>query len=235
MGVLADWQIEQERIFEPFVDFQGQEEQGVVTYGASSYGYDVRAGNVFYVFSNVRAADGVVDPKAFDAEMLEEIDTTLPNRKGEIRNYCLIPPNNFVLCHTIEKVRVPRDCLAVVVGKSTYARCGLIVNCTPLEPEWWGHVTIEVSNTTPLPARVYANEGIAQVLLLRADGVTQGILEWAQHCIGSTGPDERLGGKSLAEVIHERLCRRSYQDKKGRYQGQKAQVTIPFVRQPARR
>jgi dCTP deaminase len=143
------------QMIEPFVDDQVR--QGVISYGVSSYGYDVRVGDEFKVFTNVY--NTLVDPKNFDSKSFVDI-------KGEV---CIIPPNSFALASTIEYFRIPRDVLTVCLGKSTYARCGIIVNVTPFEPEWEGHVTIEISNTTPLPAKIYANEGIAQVLFFQSD------------------------------------------------------------------
>ncbi len=143
------------KMIEPFVDDQVR--QGVISYGVSSYGYDVRVGDEFKVFTNVY--NTLVDPKNFDSKSFVDI-------KGEV---CIIPPNSFALASTIEYFRIPRDVLTVCLGKSTYARCGIIVNVTPFEPEWEGHVTIEISNTTPLPAKIYANEGIAQVLFFQSD------------------------------------------------------------------
>jgi len=142
-------------MIEPFEDRQVR--QGVVSYGVSSYGYDCRVGNEFKVFTNVYHT--VVDPKNFDPQSFVDI-------KGD---QCIVPPNSFALASTIEYFRIPRDVLTVCLGKSTYARCGIIVNVTPFEPEWEGHVTIEISNTTPLPAKIYANEGIAQVLFFQSD------------------------------------------------------------------
>ena len=143
------------KMIDPFVDDQVR--QGVISYGVSSYGYDVRVGDEFKVFTNVY--NTLVDPKNFDSKSFVDI-------KGEV---CIIPPNSFALASTIEYFRIPRDVLTVCLGKSTYARCGIIVNVTPFEPEWEGHVTIEISNTTPLPAKIYANEGIAQVLFFQSD------------------------------------------------------------------
>ncbi len=131
--------------------------EGVISYGLSSYGYDCRLSDEFMIFTNVDNA--IVDPKAFNPQ-------SFVTRKTDV---CIIPPNSFVLCRTIETFKVPRDVLVICLGKSTYARCGLIVNVTPLEPEWEGQVTLEISNTTPLPAKVYANEGIAQFLFLKGD------------------------------------------------------------------
>lgn len=130
---------------------------GIISYGLSSYGYDCRLSDDFMIFTNVDSA--IVDPKSFNPDSFVE-------RKTDI---CVIPPNSFVLCRTIETFKIPRDVLVVCLGKSTYARCGLIVNVTPLEPEWEGQVTLEISNTTPLPAKVYANEGIAQFLFFKGD------------------------------------------------------------------
>jgi dCTP deaminase len=143
------------RMIEPFSDRQVRD--GIVSYGLSSYGYDIRVADEFKVFTNVY--NTVVDPKRFDPQSFVDI-------KADI---CIIPPNSFALARTIEYFRVPRDVLTVCLGKSTYARCGIIVNVTPFEPEWEGHVTIEISNTTPLPAKIYANEGIAQVVFFQSD------------------------------------------------------------------
>ena len=142
-------------MIEPFVDHQVRE--GVISYGVSSYGYDVRVADEFKIFTNVYSA--IVDPKQFDTRSMVDF-------KGDV---CIIPPNSFVLARTVEYFRIPRKVLTICLGKSTYARCGLIVNVTPFEPEWEGYVTLEISNTTPLPARIYANEGIAQVLFFEAD------------------------------------------------------------------
>jgi dCTP deaminase len=143
------------QMIEPFVDTQVR--SGAISYGVSSYGYDVRVGDEFKVFTNVY--NTVVDPKNFDSKSFVDIQADV----------CIIPPNSFALASTIEYFRIPRDILTVCLGKSTYARCGIIVNVTPFEPEWEGHVTIEISNTTPLPAKIYANEGIAQVLFFQGD------------------------------------------------------------------
>lgn len=130
---------------------------GVVSFGVSSYGYDIRVADEFRIFTNVNSA--LVDPKAFDPKSLVEV----------VRDVCIIPPNSFALARTVEYFRIPRNIITICVGKSTYARCGIIVNVTPFEPEWEGYATLEISNTTPLPAKVYANEGIAQVLFLESD------------------------------------------------------------------
>ena len=159
MGLLPDWQIRRDIKIEPFEE--GSLRPGVISYGVSSYGYDVRVGRRFKVFTNARCA--VVDPKHFDPASFVDIEG----------DHCLIPPNSFALAETVEYLEVPRDVLCLCIGKSTYARCGIIVNITPLEPEWRGKVTIEISNTTPLPAKIYAGEGIAQILFLRADAVCQ--------------------------------------------------------------
>jgi dCTP deaminase len=142
-------------MIEPFVERQARE--GVISYGLSSYGYDARVGREFKIFTNVDSA--VVDPKAFSPQSFVDRETDV----------CIVPPNSFALASTIEYFRVPRDVLVVCLGKSTYARCGIIVNVTPLEPEWEGHVTIEISNTTPLPARIYAGEGICQFLFFQGE------------------------------------------------------------------
>ncbi len=133
----------------------------IVSYGTSSYGYDVRCANEFKVFTNINSA--IVDPKRFDPQSFVDIEN----------DTCIIPPNSFALARTIEYFRIPRDVLTICLGKSTYARCGIIVNVTPLEPEWEGHVTLEFSNTTPLPAKIYAYEGVAQMLFLQSDEICQ--------------------------------------------------------------
>ena len=157
MPVMADRWIRrmalEHGMIEPFTEAQKRE--GVISYGLSSYGYDARVGEDFKIFTNVDSA--VVDPKNFNPD-------SFVDRRGPV---AIIPPNSFALAHTIEYFRIPRDILVVCLGKSTYARCGIIVNVTPLEPEWEGQVTIEISNTTPLPARIYAGEGICQFLFLQ--------------------------------------------------------------------
>jgi dCTP deaminase len=145
----------EQQMIDPFVESQVGE--GAISYGVSSYGYDIRVADEFKIFTNVHSA--IVDPKNFDPESMVDF-------KGEV---CVIPPNSFALALTVEYFRIPRSVLTVCLGKSTYARCGIIVNVTPFEPEWEGYVTLEISNTTPLPAKIYANEGIAQVLFFEAD------------------------------------------------------------------
>ena len=162
----------------PYSDDQVRD--GVISYGVSSYGYDMRIADEFKIFTNVNHV--VVDPKAFDPKSFVTI-------QGDT---CIVPPNSFALGRSVEYFKIPRSVLTVCLGKSTYARCGIIINVTPFEPEWEGHVTIEISNSTPLPARIYANEGIAQVLFFESDEV----------------------------------CKKSYKDKKGKYQGQTG-VTLP--------
>lgn len=148
-------------LIEPFEADQVRSVDGrrVISYGCSSYGYDIRCSNEFKIFTNINST--IVDPKAFDPQSLVDFS-------GDV---CVIPPNSFVLTRTIEYFRIPRNVMTVCLGKSTYARCGIIVNVTPLEPEWEGHVTLELSNTTPLPAKIYANEGVAQVLFFESDEV----------------------------------------------------------------
>ncbi len=142
-------------MIEPFTDQQVR--SGGISYGVSSYGYDMRVADEFRIFTNVLSA--IVDPKHFD-------DKSFVEWKGDV---CVVPPNSFALARSVEYFRIPRNVLTICVGKSTYARCGIITNVTPFEPEWEGHVTLEISNTTPLPARIYANEGICQVLFFEAD------------------------------------------------------------------
>ncbi len=159
MGLKPDhWirkMVREEGMIEPFAD--NQVHDGVISYGVSSYGYDIRVADEFKIFTNVYSA--IVDPKDFMSESMVDF-------KGDV---CIIPPNSFALARTVEYFRIPRSVLTICVGKSTYARCGIIVNVTPFEPQWEGFVTLEISNTTPLPARIYANEGIAQVLFFQAD------------------------------------------------------------------
>ena len=143
------------RMIEPFVESQVR--GSAISYGVSSYGYDIRVADEFKVFTNIN--NTVIDPKSFDPRSFVDVKTDV----------CIVPPNSFALARTIEYFRIPRDVLTICLGKSTYARCGIIVNVTPFEPEWEGTVTLEISNTTPLPAKIYANEGIAQVLFFQSD------------------------------------------------------------------
>ena len=188
MSIKSDhWIIEQSSlgIIEPFEPGQvATRDDGakIVSYGTSSYGYDVRCANEFKVFTNIHSA--LVDPKAFSEDSFVDI----------VSDVCIIPPNSFALARTVEYFRIPRNVLTICLGKSTYARCGIIVNVTPLEPEWEGHVTLEFSNTTNLPAKIYAFEGVAQMLFLESDQV----------------------------------CKVSYADRKGKYQGQRG-VTLPII------
>lgn len=159
MGLKSDTWIRQQSLqnamIRPFVD--GQVKSGAISYGLSSYGYDIRVADEYQIFTNVNST--VVDPKDFNAL----------NVVKYVGAVCIVPPNSFALARTVEYFKIPRDVLAICLGKSTYARCGIIVNVTPFEPEFEGHITIEISNTTPLPAKIYSNEGIAQVLFLQGD------------------------------------------------------------------
>jgi len=167
MGIKADKWIRrmanEKGMIEPFEAGQIRESnQGrIISYGTSSYGYDVRCSNEFKIFTNINSA--IVDPKDFSEDSFVDIQSDV----------CIIPPNSFALARTVEYFRIPRDVLTICLGKSTYARCGIIVNVTPLEPEWEGHVTLEFSNTTPLPAKIYANEGVAQMLFFTGDEVCE--------------------------------------------------------------
>jgi dCTP deaminase len=144
------------------VPFEGRQiRKGVISYGLSSYGYDIRVANEFKIFTNVNST--IVDPKNFDEQSFVDF-------KGDV---CIVPPNSFALARTVEYFRIPRNVLTICLGKSTYARCGIIVNVTPFEPEWEGFATLEISNTTPLPAKIYANEGIAQVVFFESDEVCE--------------------------------------------------------------
>lgn len=257
MGILTDRQIRNENVVAPCEP--NVKRPGVVSYGLTSYGYDARIGHKFRVFKPYPAT--VIDPKAFDERMLEEVDLT--PRKGHVLEYSesdfynyrceicgrgaesrsvidrypcslqpdhiTIPPHSFALGETVEEFRIPRDVLAVVVGKSTYARCGLIVNVTPLEPEWRGKVTVELSNTTPLPLKVYAGEGIMQVLFLRSDGHRATDAMTLGEFSKKFEPDVLLRiPMPLGQFDPRRACETSYADKGGRYQGQTG-VTPPTV------
>jgi dCTP deaminase len=146
-------------MIEPFAEKQVRE--GTISFGVSSYGYDLRIADEFKIFTNINSS--IVDPKKFDSRSFVDF-------RGPV---CIVPPNSFALGRSVEYFRIPRDVMTICLGKSTYARCGIITNVTPLEPEWEGHVTLEISNTTPLPAMIYANEGVAQVLFLGADEVCE--------------------------------------------------------------
>lgn len=175
---------EQHGMIEPFESGQVRQSQSgkTISHGTSSYGYDVRCAREFKIFTNINSA--IVDPKNFSDNSFVDVHADV----------CIIPPNSFALARSVEYLRIPRNVLVICVGKSTYARCGIIVNVTPLEPEWEGHITLEFSNTTPLPAKIYANEGVAQLLFLESD----------------------------------EACETSYQDRAGKYQGQRG-VTLPIT------
>lgn len=154
---------EEKGMIVPFIDclIRAEKDKRVVSYGLSSYGYDLRVSNKFKVFTNLR--NSIIDPKDFNPDAFIDV----------VADECIIPPNSFALACSVEYFRIPRDVLTLCIGKSTYARCGIIVNVTPFEPEWEGFVTLEISNTTPLPAKIYANEGLAQVLFYQADEVCE--------------------------------------------------------------
>ncbi|MGL6095360.1 MAG: dCTP deaminase [Fimbriiglobus sp.] len=212
MSILADWQIRDMALAGGIVPFEeAGDRPGVISYGLTSYGYDVRIGYEFKVFTNANGA--LIDPKKFDPAAYMTADLRPRNRAGDLvtvemanegyypltrDDFVIIPPNGCVLGETIERFRIPRGCLVAVLGKSTYARCGLVVNVTPLEPEWEGTVTVELSNTTPLPVKVYCGEGIAQFVF-------------------HTAADPA------------RQCEISYRDKRGKYQNQSG-VTNPIVK-----
>lgn len=165
MGIKSDRWIEkmarEQEMISPFEPRQVREQDAgkIISYGVSSYGYDVRCSREFKVFTNINSV--IVDPKAFDENSFVDVEADV----------CIIPPNSFALARTVEYFRIPRDVLTICLGKSTYARCGIIVNVTPLEPEWEGHVTLEFSNTTPLPAKIYAGEGVAQMIFIGGDDI----------------------------------------------------------------
>ncbi len=181
MSVKSDRWIEKMALKHAMIKpFSSKQVKKGISYGLSSYGYDIRVADEFKIFTNVNSS--IIDPKNFS-----------PNSFTDVRaKTILIPPNSFALARSVEYFKIPRDVITICLGKSTYARCGIIVNVTPFEPEWEGHATLEISNTTPLPARIYSNEGIAQIIFLGAD----------------------------------EICRVSYKDKKGKYQGQR-NITLP--------
>lgn len=231
MGILTDWQIKIEKAISPFEP--GIKREDTISYGVSSYGYDARVGYKFKIFTPALCAE--IDPKNFDPKAFVDVDLTpkkhycidYPHEACEAcsdpsPNFIRIPPNSFALAESMEEFTIPRDCLAIVLGKSTYARCGIIINVTPLEPEWRGKVTIEISNTTPLPARIYAGEGIMQVLFLRTDGIRQAMLDAMR---GSKG---LVDAHNLKNWLETASCKTSYADKKGKYQNQTG-LTLPEV------
>lgn len=256
MGVLADWQIKRDVSITPFED--AIKRDGKISFGCGSYGYDMRVGYIFDVFSPINATE--IDPKNFNKNALVRVDLTpkyehqwgLDYPKSGVHNvgekckicgawkdtpsehklqcpisqpdHILIPPHSFALAESIEVFGIPRDTLCVVIGKSTYARCGLIVNCTPLEPEWRGKVTIELSNTTHLPLRVYCGEGIAQCIFLRTDGYNEIDRNDIHNILkNTTGFDPEY---AKAVYRDSGTCRVSYADKKGKYQDQTG-LTLP--------
>lgn len=236
MGVLPDWMIERDIGIEPFSPQQNR--PGVISYGVTSYGYDVRLGYKIKVFTPHRCTGAVINPKNLDMTAFEEIDLT----PGEgVPDHIIMPPHSFILGESLEVFRIPRDILVLVVGKSTLARCGLIVNVTPGEPEWTGKWTIEVSNTAPMPVQLFVGEGIMQCVFLRSDGVNESVLNAVKRLCGQTMQrGTSLGDAWLRRELHaiEKLligdlprstCRTSYKDKKGKYQNQTG-VTLPVVK-----
>lgn len=268
MGLLPDWMIEREVKIEPFSP--QMERPGVISYGVTSYGYDVRAGYKWKLFDVL--AGGVVDPKNFDPRLLREVDLTPPddhdwfntniadptcNRCGVYRsnvhsdswlekcraltpNFITIPPNSYVLGESLETFTIPRDMGVICIGKSTYARCGIIVNVTPGEPEWTGKWTIEISNSSPLPAKVYCGEGIMQCMFIRSDGerdLSNRALHYFMERVSKgcqTGPVHIPGVAAnaydqLRLGFKQTTCRVSYADKKGKYQNQGG-IKLPEVK-----
>lgn len=248
MGILPDWAIRRDVKIEPFSE--GIKRDGVISYGVTSYGYDARIGYKFRVFSPVNCTEvdpKNFNEKAYiDVDLTPEFNHTwtlegtqkrcykcgawegTPSEKSlnyqcpsKKPNYILIPPHSFVLGETVETFTIPRDCLCIVLGKSTYARCGLVVNVTPGEPEWVGKWTVEISNTTPLPARVYCGEGIMQCIFLRSDAYTEELLDDLDLQISDDDPECKV-------KRYIGSCRTSYADKKGKYQNQKG-LTLPTV------
>lgn len=256
MGVLPDWILKRDVKIEPMEE--GIPRPGKISFGVGSYGVDLRIGYKFYVFTPARCA--VVDPKNFDKNAFVEVDIT-PGHRWQDNGLCsecglskdrwaatslgdthpgcvqpdhvLIPPNSFVLGETVETVEIPRDCIGIVVGKSTYARCGIGLVCTPIEPEWRGKIVIEIANHTPLPAKVYAGEGIGQLMVFRSDGYREAIIEALQREVLNPHPGStsQSAGVRFKRKLAESACEKSYADKKaggGRYQNQTG-ITLPKV------
>lgn len=243
MGVLPDWMIERDIGITPLE--KGIKREGIISYGVGSYGIDARIGYKFKVFSPINATE--IDPKNFDPKALVEVDLTpklcqytnivcseqiAVNRcdnckyNDKLPNYIRIPPHSFILGETIEEFDIPRDVICIVIGKSTYARCGLIVNVTPGEPEWRGRWTVEISNTTPLPARVYCGEGIMQCLFIRTDGYSEMMLNDIKNLYRMVGKE--VDEQFLKDALHSATCKVSYADKRGKYQAQVG-LTLPKV------
>lgn len=270
MGILADWQVKRDVKITPFAE--GQKSEGSISWGLGSYGYDLRAGYKFKLFSNTHCVE--IDPKNFDQRAF--VDVNLTPRKHNwlveaesmrdprflICTHCeakvpfdpaegppdelcetqppafvRIPPNSFALAESLEEIEVPRDCLALVVDKSTYRRCGILMGATVLEPEWRGVVTLEITNSTPLPARIYAGEGIAQVLFFRTDGYRESLklaLEGLADRVSLYGTEDiRIyfcHAYDMVRLGHARggTCKVSYADRKGRYQAQSG-IVLPHV------
>lgn len=222
MSVLSDqdirWRVHNEGMIDNFIDRQVKEVHiptfpvpyKVISYGTSSYGYDMRVGYNFKVFTNLRSR--IIDPKNFDESCFEDFNL----EEGAPDQQVIIPPNSFALASSIERFKIPRDVVCICIGKSTYARCGIIANVTPLEPEWEGNVTIEISNTAPLPAIVYAGEGLVQVLFL-SNSMGTADLNQDGHLTHLT-----------TSLGYGTFCKESYADKKGKYQNQ-ADITLPRV------
>lgn len=205
MGVIPDWALKDMGICTPLAE--GKKRPGKISYGVTSYGYDARIGNKFQIFDPTLCP--IIDPKNFDRKALREVVV----EDGES---IMIPPNSFVLGETVEEFIIPRDCLCLVIGKSTYARCGLIVNVTPGEPEWKGKWTVEISNTTPVPVKVYAGEGIMQTVFIRTDLI--------RSILGDLGKS----GYEVDNILRTFGCEVSYADKGGKYQNQEG-LTLPTV------
>ena len=226
MGILADWQIKRDIGIKPFAE--GEKRHNTISYGLSSYGYDMRLGYKFRVVKPY--PDAIIDPKKFREDMYEQV---------EREEYIDIPAHSFVLGESIEEFNIPRDVLCIVMGKSTYARCGLYVNVTPGEPEWIGKWTIELSNTTPKTVRVYCGEGICQCLFLRTDGHSEAVLNAVRRLCGTnlqqvqwSAIDSMKELVAIEQLLYTELgkgsCEKSYADKKGKYQNQDG-MTNPTV------
>jgi dCTP deaminase len=257
MGLLPDWMIEREVKIEPFSP--QMERKGIISYGVTSYGYDVRAGYKWKLFDVL--AGGIVDPKNFDPKLLREVDLTPCHEPIELStgvicrrcsiseqrwdsydsckdslhpNFITIPPNSYVLGESMETFTIPRDMGVICIGKSTYARCGIIVNVTPGEPEWTGKWTIEISNSSPLPAKVYCGEGIMQCMFIRSDGYRARLWDIIRILLATRDMSNFRMAITEAQNIWNRgklmlSCDKSYADKKGKYQNQGG-IKLPEVK-----
>ncbi len=191
-GILPDWAISQYISITPFAE--GEKRKGVISYGLSSFGYDARLGTKFKLFSNLLHPLSPIDPKNLNEKSFQEISAV----EGPEGKYVVMPPNSYILGETLEYFEIPRDVIVICIGKSTYSRCGLIANVTPLEPEWKGRITLEISNSSPCPAKLYAEEGIVQLVFLRSEAPCK--KSYADKCAGGAGKYQNQQGLTLPKV-----------------------------------